>query len=229
MDDRTTMNNKAVYHFKVFGVRAVVFMEAEIQMDDDEEHLNAIAQLIAECCGQEAFQRRICYLLLILFNPTACEWNNKQFDVSIPIFCILYYRSTFQFFTFDGSTWPYKFAMGITSGSHLCVAGGLPLVNFTFESTSRHFIQSLRPICETVFNMLLVVYSSSLRIFRERSASRNGQRMVLDGWDRALDFATKALDESQDADAMRQDNLIIDADVTVEEAFKALRLRYNFY
>jgi hypothetical protein len=41
MDDRTTMNNKAVYHFKVFGVRAVVFMEAEIQMDDDEEHLNA--------------------------------------------------------------------------------------------------------------------------------------------------------------------------------------------
>jgi hypothetical protein len=37
------------------------------------------------------------------------------------------------------------------------------------------------------------------------------------------------LDESQDADAMRQDNLIIDADVTVEEAFKALMLRYNFY
>jgi len=53
--------------------------------------------------------------------------------------------------------------------------------------------------------------------------------MVLDGWDTALDFAAKALDESRDADAMRRDNLIVDADVTVEEAFKALRLRYNFY
>jgi hypothetical protein len=103
MDDRTTMNGKAVYHFKVFGIRAVVFVEAEIQMDDEEEHLNAIAQLIAECCGQAAFRHRICYLLLILFNPTACECNNKQFDVSIPIFCVLYYRSTFRFFTFDGS------------------------------------------------------------------------------------------------------------------------------
>jgi hypothetical protein len=80
MDDRTTMNGKAVYHFKVFGIRAVVFVEAEIQMDDEEEHLNAIAQLIAECCGQAAFQHRICYLLLILFNPTACEWNAKLFQ-----------------------------------------------------------------------------------------------------------------------------------------------------
>jgi len=142
---------------------------------------------------------------------------------------VLYYRSTFQFFTFDSSTRPYKFSMGITSGSHLCVAGGLPLVNFTSESTSRHFIQSLRPICETVFNVLLVAYSSSLKIFRERSASRNGQRMVLDGWDRALNFAAKALDESRDADAMRWDNLIVNADVTVEEAFKALQFRYNFY
>jgi hypothetical protein len=161
-------------------------------------------------------------------KPTACDWNNTRFDISIPIYGILCDGSSFQFFTFDGSTKPYKFSMGVVPGSRFRVAGGLPLVDFSSEPTARAFIHSLRPICETIFNLLLVAYIASLKVFRDRSASRHEQRKSLDGWDEALKFAEEALEKSQDAEALRRDNLIIDADATTETAFKTLKLRYNF-
>lgn len=118
--------------------------------------------------------------------------------------------------------------MGVVPGSHFCVAGGLPLVDFSSEPTARAFIHSLRPICETIFNLLLVAYIASLKVFRDRSTSRHEQRKSLDGWDEALKFAEEALEKSQDAEALRRDNLIVDADATTETAFKTLKLRYNF-
>lgn len=161
-------------------------------------------------------------------KPTACHWNNTQLDISIPIYGILCVGSSFHFFTFDGNTKPYKFSVGVVPGSRFRVAGGLPLVDFSSEPTARAFIHSLRPICETVFNLLLVAYITSLKVFRDRSASQQEQRKSLGGWDKALKFAEDALEKSQDAEALRQDNLIVDADATTETAFKTLNLRYNF-
>jgi hypothetical protein len=161
-------------------------------------------------------------------KPTACDWNNTRFDISIPIYGILCDGSSFQFFTFDGSTKPYKFSMGVVPGSRFRVSGGLPLVDFSSEPTARAFIHSLRPICETVFNLLLVAYVASLKVFRDRSASRDEQRKSLDGWDQALKFAEEALEKSRDAEVLRQDNLIVDADAATETAFKTLKLRYTF-
>jgi len=43
-----------------------------------------------------------------------------------------------------------------------------------------------------------------------------------------LKFAEEALEKSQDAEALRQDNSIVDADATTETAFTSLKLRYNF-
>ena len=114
--------------------------------------------------------------------------------------------------------------MGVIPGSRFRVAGGLPLVDFSSEPTAR----SLRPICETVFNLLLVAYIASLKMFRDRSASRHGQQKSLDGWDKALKFAEEALEKSQDAKALRQVNWTVNADATTETAFKTLKLRYNF-
>ena len=65
-------------------------------------------------------------------------------------------------------------------------------------------------------------------MFRDRSASRHGQRKSLDGWDKVLKFAEEALEKSQDAEALRQVNSIVNADATTETAFKTLKLRYNF-
>ena len=86
------------------------------------------------------------------------------------------------------------------------------------------FIHSLPPICKIVFDLLLVTYSSDLKpeVFHHRSASRDGQGKSLDGRDKSLKIAVQALNKSQDTEVIRRDNLIVNADVTVEEAFKAL-------
>ncbi|KAM6493220.1 hypothetical protein JOM56_011354 [Amanita muscaria] len=186
---------------RTFGVLTVVFVEAKLKIGSTEDRLDAIAKVIAECA--------------------ACDWNNLRFDVSIPIYGILCDGSSFQFFTFDGSTKLYKFSMGIVPGSRFRVSAGLSLVDFSSEPTARSFIHSLRPICETVFNLLLVGYIASLKMFRDRSASR---RKSLDGWDKALKFAEEALEKSLDAEALRRDDLTVDADAATETAFKTLKL-----
>lgn len=117
----------------------------------------------------------------------------------------------------------------VVPGSRFGVSGELPLVDFSSEPTARSFIHNLRPICEIVFNLLLVAYIASLKMHRDRSASRPRQWKSLDGWDKALKFAEEALEMSQNAEVLRRNNSIIDADATTETAFKTLKLRYNFF
>lgn len=184
-------------------------MEVKPKNRGVEECLNAIAQMIAEC--------------------DACDWNNVQLDVGMPIYGILCNGNSFQFFAFDSSTKPYKFSAGVVQGGHFQITGGLPLVDSSSEPTARSFIHSLRPICETIFNLLLVTYIASLKMFRDMSqaASQPGLRKCLgpvDGWDKTIKFAEEALEKSQDAEALRRDDLIVDADATAEVAFKALKL-----
>lgn len=62
-------------------------------------------------------------------------------------------------------------------------------------------------------------------MFRDRTASRSGSWKSLDGWDKALRFAQEALQKSQNAEVLRRDALIVDADAITETAFKALKLR----
>ncbi len=77
--------------------------------------------------------------------------------------------------------------------------------------------------------LLLVTYIASLKAFRDKSVSRHGQWMSLDGRDKTLKFADEALEKSQDAEVtvLRQDNLIIDADATTETALMRYRLPRN--
>ncbi|KAF8260631.1 hypothetical protein EI94DRAFT_1747949, partial [Lactarius quietus] len=86
---------------------------------------------------------------------------------------------------------------------------GLPLVDFSSEPTTRLFVQSLRPICDTVFNIILVAYVASLNEHRNRAASQNN------GEEKSLcvqDDGNKALRISQDAETKRQHESIADAD-----------------
>jgi hypothetical protein len=149
-------------------------------------------------------------------KPTACDWDNAQKDLSVAIYGILCDGSCFQFFAFDGSTKPYKFSIGLKRGSRFRLNEGLPLVDYP---TAHHLIHNLRPICETVFHLLLEAYTASLKAFRNRWLNEGG-------WDEALKLAEEALKKSEDAEALRQDNSIVEADATTEAAFKALKLRY---
>ncbi|KAI9441421.1 hypothetical protein H4582DRAFT_2110330 [Lactarius indigo] len=175
------------------------------RIGDPGERPDAISQVIAEC--------------------DVCDWNNTRADLNIPVYGILRDRASFLFFLFDGIFKPYTFMMGVVPGSRF---RGLKSVDFSSEPTTRLFIHTLRPICETMFNLLLCAYITSLKAFRDRSTSQHGQRKSLDGWDKALNFAEKALEKSQDAEALRQENSIVDTDATIEAAFKALKLRYSF-
>ncbi|KAH9041726.1 hypothetical protein EDB85DRAFT_2139823 [Lactarius pseudohatsudake] len=209
MNGHTTTRDRVNCHFKTLGAITLVFMEVKPKNGGVEECLNAIAQMIAEC--------------------DACDWNNMQVDVGMPIYGILCNGNSFQFFAFDSSTKPYKFSAGVVQGSHFRITGGLPLVNSSSEPNARSFIHSLRPICETIFNLLLVTYIASLKTFRDMSqaATQPGLRKCLgpvDGWDKTLRFAEEALEKSQDAEVLRRDDLIVDADATAEVAFKALKL-----
>lgn len=152
----------------------------------------------------------------------ACHCYNMRRCVSIPIYGILSSGSSFRFFAFDGRTQPSKFSMGIVQECE-----SLPLNCFS----SSLFIHNLRTICETVFNMLLVAYIANLKVFRDRSASglySTSQQKSPDGWDRALEFAEEVLEKTQDAEVLRRDNSIVEADAITETAFKALKLRYSF-
>ncbi|KAH9072882.1 hypothetical protein EDB83DRAFT_2220190 [Lactarius deliciosus] len=201
-----TTRGRVEYHFKTFaGAISVVFVEAKFRIGDPEERLDAIAQVIAEC--------------------DACDWKNTRAGFNVPVYSILCDGTSFLFFAFDGTINPYKFTMGVVPGRRF---RGLKLVDFSSEPTARPFIHSLRSICETLFNLLLCAYIANLKAFRDRVASQHGQRKSLDGCDTALKFAEEALEKSQDAEVLRQENSIVDADATAEAAFEALKLRYSF-
>jgi hypothetical protein len=217
------------YHFKAFGTRAVMFVEVKQDIGPLSERVNAIAQVIAECYGQSVIPPQKCVKLIF---ATACDFNNRQHDTSIPIYGILCDGSTFQFFSFDGNTKPYKFSIGLDPGTQFQV---IPLTDFSFQPTAHSFIHSLRPICEIVFNLLLLTYIASLKIWVpsmpcEGTESQPGQERIGD-CDKALRsslrFAEEALEKSQNAEVLRQDGLIAMADVITEAAFQDLRHRYD--
>ena len=151
----------------------------------------------------------------------------QRSGISTPIYGILYDGRRFRFFLFDGSTKPYKFSEGVVPGSRL--DEGLHLEDFSSKHAAHSFVLALRPICEAIFNLFLVTYCATLKVFREQIKIDKHERLgSLAKWDQAIDLAEEALEKSQHAEALRQDNSIINADATAETALEALKQRYIF-
>lgn len=51
LEDRITAKDSAKYQFKTFGSVAVLFVKVKLSIRGLTEHLNCIAQVIAECHG----------------------------------------------------------------------------------------------------------------------------------------------------------------------------------
>jgi hypothetical protein len=222
---RAPTRGRIDYHFKAFEFTAVMFMEVKLNLGapSDSEWTNAIAHVIAECNGQSVIPPQICVKLI---SATACNFNNRQRDINIPIYGILCDGSAFWFVSFDGNSKPCKLSMGRDPRTQRQV---IAFHDFSFQSTAHDFIHSLRPICEIVFNLLLLSYIASLKVWVpcEDAPSQPGQERI-SGFDKALGFAEEALKKSQNAEVLRQDNLIAMADVATEAAFQDLKQRYNF-
>lgn len=201
---RIATKGKALYHLKSFGIPTVVFVEVRNGSVDDR--LSAIAQVIAEC--------------------KACESNNKALHFDVPVYGILCDGSSYHFFSFDGKRKPAKFSTGVVAGTPFrgAESKGLLLEYCSSDRTARTFVHSLRPICETIFNILLTTYTASLKAHHDRAASRHGEKDDLYDWKMAFTNANTALRMSQDAENFRWKGSITDADIRTEKAFSTLKL-----
>jgi hypothetical protein len=143
------------------------------------------------------------------------------------VYGILCDGASFQFFLFDGSTKPPSFYRG-TYVEDL-YQRGLRLADFTETDRARSFIRSLRIICETIFDLLLHGYISSVKAYRDRSNNCSPEhskpRKSLDKWDEAVSSANEALEKFRDAEMKRLKKDRAGANALVREAQTALKLR----
>ncbi|KAG2052506.1 hypothetical protein BDR06DRAFT_972899 [Suillus hirtellus] len=168
-----------------------VYVEAKLQIGSDEDRLNAVALVMAECDGQAFLSHRSSYHVV---EPTACDWSDMQ--VNFFYVDLQHALRQKQFFVFDGGTKPYKLSMGAIRESRFRVAGGLALDGFLSKLTARPFIHGLCPICETIFNLPLFAYITSLKVFHYQlsPASRDWKRKRLDSCD--SNQAPKSIEEA---------------------------------
>ena len=194
-----------------------MFVGVQLNIGTDLEQKNAITQVIAECIGQSVIPSLVTYTIN---SAPACDFNNRQDGISVPIYGMLCDGTHFQFFCFDGNARPYKFSIGLDPRTQFQV---IPLCDFSFHLSSKLFIHGLRTICEIVFNLLLLTYVASLKAL---VTPQSGQESI-SSWDERLGvglrFAEEALKKSQNAEALRQDDLITNANMVTEDAFQDLK------
>lgn len=99
----------------------------------------------------------------------ACDYANDRLNSPPgPIYGILCDGTSFEFFSFDGSTKPPTIARGVFGTSNSNPFDTLVVADY--HSTSDiNFICSLRPICETLFYFLLLAYNSGVQAYKTRS------------------------------------------------------------
>ncbi|KAF8342428.1 hypothetical protein F5887DRAFT_1062352 [Amanita rubescens] len=209
IESRITTRGRIEYYFKAFGAVAILCIEIKPEIGDKDGRLNAIAQVIAEC--------------------EACDWDNTQANFcGIPIYGILCDGITFEFFLFDGSTRPSDFYRGCFPGDPKHLRRGLRLSDFTLMEKTTQFICDLRPICESIFDIMVVGYISSLTAYRDRSfrqGIKQGEPIKsLDKWNLAVQRAEEALSKSRGAELMRQAAYFDDADTIAQNAINTLKL-----
>jgi hypothetical protein len=168
-------------------------------------------------------------VVIYSFESTVCDWNNTTQGYDVPIIGILCDGTSFEFFSFDGSN-SRKFARGCLPGDPKKFRRGLRLADFTLDGPAP-FMADLRRICEIIFDLLVGAYISSLTSFRDRSQRRGNRelkpRKNLEKWDEALKHAKEAFKEFRAAETKREGKHIEEANSLVEDAMKALKLRYE--
>jgi hypothetical protein len=79
---------------------------------------------------------------------------------------------------------------------------------------------------------MLSAYIAGLKAYfvrEEKGRKQGSKRPRLDGWDRALQSADRALAAFREAEVQRKDGDLDSADATVDQALLALQERYKLY
>ncbi|KAF8224600.1 hypothetical protein L208DRAFT_1310410, partial [Tricholoma matsutake] len=206
IDGRIGMQGRIEYFFQTFGAVAILFIEMKLKVGNDADRLKAIAQVIAECDG--------------------CDLNNSSHKFSLPIHCVFTDGWTFEFFKFERNPTP-SFIRGCFLGDPKHLRRGLEILNFASMKTSLPFILQLRCACEVIFDVMLSAYITGLKAYYSRSEEQGkkqgSKRPSLDGWERALQSAERALAAFREAEGQREGGDLDSADATVDQALLALQ------
>lgn len=146
------------------------------------------------------------------------------------MFGILWDGTFFQFFRFVGaSKTPHSFLRGAFAGDPANLRNGLMLPYLTPNESTLPFIRSIRRISETVFDLLLCAYISSIEAFRDRSVNKGKDagtwRQSSDKWEDAVVSARQALEQFRNAEKKRQEKDRVGANQAVSDAQASLERR----
>ena len=156
--------------------------------------------------------------------------HNAADGFDMPVIGILCDGMSFEFFSYDGKK--RKFTRGCLPaipGDSAVPCHGLQLNNSTC------FIAGLRQICEIIFDLFLDAYISGLTSFKSRlheqsfAGEKEGRFRSLDEWDEGLKHAQEAFGKFRAAETKRKAKDSEQANILVEEAMNALKLRYEIF
>ena len=152
-------------------------------------------------------------------------------DVCVPIHAILCDGDRFDFFYFDGTTEPFSFKQGLDPNIPSIYKHSLHLPDPSYKSGICPFINVLRPVCETIFDLLLRGYVLSLKAYYKYIVTMNTKedwpKKSVEEWEKAISAAVKTWQGFKDAEIKRQAQLTDEANSIVEEAVAALKDRYG--
>jgi hypothetical protein len=213
------------YQFVVFGGLSVLVIEVKYVLKSGDDRLNAIAQVVAECDGMVMLASRF-----DCFEPSfsACDYANDRLDFPpFPVYAILCDGASFEFFSFDGKSWPPIFSRGVFPTSTSKPQEMITLANYR-SSSNDEYICSLRPLCETLFYFFLLTFKTGIEAFLQRSSIRATKdkrpRASTPSWREALGQAGQALDLAVDA-ADKASYKDPAADAITESALERLQAR----
>ncbi|KAL0632801.1 hypothetical protein Q9L58_008317 [Maublancomyces gigas] len=205
MPGRMSTRGRIEYQFKVCGALTILFIEVKLQIGSGDERLNAIAQLIAEA--------------------DACDLLNENNGFRSTIYAVLCDGSSFEYFSFDGSTRPPVFSRGVTFLSDGTTASRISLPSYE-STTRRDYIKALRPICESFYAMFLHGYLVGLQAYHDRSlrkAAEDGrERESTPAWFAALGFAEQAVSQAARAAVVAAEGDLDGADECATNAREVL-------
>ena len=133
--------------------------------------------------------------------------------------------TTFEFFSFNGSSTTLTFSQGIFQDSNSEALQGLSIASYT-NTSKKTFISSLRPVCEAFFYILLLAYKTGIEAHCLHSAknSEGCPQESLPGWKEAMELSGKALNLSLDA-AAKACSCDHTADAISKQALEVLQKR----
>lgn len=230
MPGRMTTRGRIDYQFRVCGALTILFIEVKPQTGSGDERLNAVAQVIAEADGTWS-----CYSLHLattnfaaLSFSIACDLLNENNGFRSTIYAVLCDGSSFEFFSFDGSTRPPVFSRGVTYLSDGTTASRISLPSYE-STTRRDYIRGLRPICEIFFAMFLGGYLVGLQAYHyrlmQKAADEGRERDSTPTWLAAVGLAKEAISIAFRAAGVAAEGDLDGADAAAAKAREVLSER----